>query len=99
MVGVSLRDSAAVHALRRCGPCGYPPACPPFRLLKFELSLPGASRVVCPLSVLATWTAELARWCPRLRVVKLHSSDEAERERLKDVLRDEVGSYDVVITT
>ena len=49
--------------------------------LKFERGLAGASLVICPLSVLATWTGELARWCPRLRVIKLHSADDAERER------------------
>jgi len=67
--------------------------------LKHELKAEGASLVVCPLSVLSTWTSELARWCPSLRTVKLHSSDPAERERLKDVVLNQIGSYDVVVTT
>ena len=67
--------------------------------LKHELKAEGASLVVCPLSVLSTWTSELGRWCPSLRTVKLHSSDPAERERLKDVVLNQIGSYDVVVTT
>ena len=67
--------------------------------LKFERKLPGASLVICPLSVLSTWTNELKRWCPALRTVKLHSSDPAERERLKQIVLDGIGSYDVVVTT
>ena len=61
--------------------------------------LPGAALVVCPLSVLSTWCAELKRWAPSLRAIKLHSSDPAERERLRTRLFEEVGSYDVVVTT
>ena len=67
--------------------------------LKHNLKLPGAALVVCPLSVLGTWCNELARWCPSLRVIKLHSADTAERDRLKSRVSDEVGSYDVVVST
>ena len=67
--------------------------------LKYGLRLGGACLVVSPLSVLSTWCAELKRWAPSLRCVKLHSSDPSERERLKAVVLDEVGSYDVVVTT
>ena len=67
--------------------------------LKHHLKLAGACLVVCPLSVLPTWCAELDRWCPSLRVIKLHSVDPAERERLKQRVSDEVGSFDVVVTT
>ncbi|KAH8064822.1 helicase [Aureococcus anophagefferens] len=37
--------------------------------LKFEKKLDGAALVLCPLSVLSTWMAECARWCPGLRKV------------------------------
>lgn len=67
--------------------------------LKFGLKQPGASLVVCPLSVLSTWCAELKRWCPSLRTIKLHSSDVAERERLKTQIGETIGEYDVVVTT
>ena len=67
--------------------------------LKFEKKLEGASLVLCPLSVLSTWTAELKRWCPELRVLRLHSSDVGEREKLRKRVVDDCGSYDVVVTT
>ena len=41
---------------------------------------------------------ECKRFCPALRVVKLHSADVDERERLKRSLRDPSG-YDLVVTT
>ena len=61
--------------------------------MKYSLKLSGAALVVCPLSVLSTWCAELKRWCPSLRFIKLHSSDPAERERLKALVLDGIGSY------
>ena len=67
--------------------------------LKYTCGLSGACLVVCPLSVLSTWCAELKRWCGKMRVVKLHSSDPAERERLKANVLEQVGLYDVVVTT
>jgi SWI/SNF-related matrix-associated actin-dependent regulator of chromatin subfamily A member 5 len=42
---------------------------------------------------------ELKRWCPALRVLKMHSSDGAERERLVKLVVGDVGGYDVVVTT
>ena len=67
--------------------------------LKHDLKLAGACLVVCPLSVLPTWCAELERWCPSLRVIKLHSTDPEERERLKQLISDGIGAFDVVVTT
>ena len=67
--------------------------------LKFEKKLEGASLVLCPLSVLSTWLNECQRWCPKLRVLKLHSSDPGERERLRSLVVDDVSAYDVVVTT
>lgn len=43
----------------------------------------GPSLVVLPLSVLTSWMQELKRFSPELRVVRLHSGDEKERERLR----------------
>lgn len=43
----------------------------------------GPSLVVLPLSVLTSWMEELRRFSPKLRVVRLHSSDEKERDRLR----------------
>jgi hypothetical protein len=44
---------------------------------------PCPSQVVVPLSVLSSWLQELKRWCPALRVVRLHASDVDERKRLR----------------
>ena len=59
----------------------------------------GPHLVICPLSVLSSWMDELQKWCPDFKVVRLHSTDEAERQRLrKDVVMN-VSSYDVAVTT
>jgi SWI/SNF-related matrix-associated actin-dependent regulator of chromatin subfamily A member 5 len=58
----------------------------------------GPHLVVCPLSVLPSWLAELARWCPDLRAARAHTSDAGERARLVARLAD-VRSYDVALTT
>jgi len=67
--------------------------------LKFTEGLTGPSLVVAPLSVLSSWLVEFKKFCPSLRVVKLHSSDMAERERLKDRVMNDFTSFDVVVTT
>ena len=40
-------------------------------------------QVVVPLRVLSNWLQELKRWCPSLRVVRLHAGDFEERKRLR----------------
>ena len=42
---------------------------------------------------------ELRRFCPSLRAVKLHSSDQEERKRLMQTLAHQTGDVDVVVTT
>lgn len=59
----------------------------------------GPHLIICPLSVLSSWMDELAKWCPKFRVVRLHSADEAERLRLRKEVVMNVGSYDVAVTT
>ncbi|GAC1538195.1 MAG: DEAD/DEAH box helicase [Acidimicrobiales bacterium] len=54
----------------------------------------GPTLVVCPVSVLGNWAAELARFAPQLRVLVHHGS---ARER--DTLCERSGEYDVVLTT
>lgn len=51
--------------------------------LKWVMNVPGPHLVVVPLSVMSSWMTELARWCPELRAVKLHTADTEERKRLK----------------
>ena len=47
------------------------------------MKLVGPSLVVVPLSVLTAWLREFRRWSPSMRVVRLHSSNADERERIK----------------
>jgi hypothetical protein len=63
----------------------------------FEYGEKGPHLIVCPLSVLPTWSSELKRWCPMLRATVFHGP-ESERNFLKKqlLLPD---SFDVLITT
>lgn len=51
--------------------------------LHLDRGIAGPSLVVCPLSVISSWMAEFQRWCPSLRVVRIHSSDPHERARIR----------------
>ena len=56
--------------------------------LAFTKHLSGPYLFVVPLSVLFNWMAEFKKWCPALKVVRLHSNDKDEQMRLKNMLRD-----------
>ena len=51
--------------------------------MKQERKMTGPSLVVCPLSVLSSWMAELARWAPHLRAVRLHTSNAQQKLTLR----------------
>ena len=53
--------------------------------------------VIAPKSTLTNWANECSRWCPALRTVSLHGSQEDRDATFKDSLQP--GSYDVVLTT
>jgi SWI/SNF-related matrix-associated actin-dependent regulator of chromatin subfamily A member 5 len=65
--------------------------------LKLIRKVSGPYLVVAPLSVFPNWLREFRRFAPELRVLKLHSSNQAENTRLGKM--DIVGNYDVVVTT
>jgi SWI/SNF-related matrix-associated actin-dependent regulator of chromatin subfamily A member 5 len=67
--------------------------------LKYELKADGPFLIVAPLSVLSSWMTEFRRWCPTLRVLKLHSTDPKERDRMRQQIVPDVGSYDCIVTT
>ena len=52
--------------------------------------------VVLPLTVLGNWERELARWCPKLKVVKLYGNQEVRKEQLAEIKR---GQFHVCVTT
>jgi SWI/SNF-related matrix-associated actin-dependent regulator of chromatin subfamily A member 5 len=59
----------------------------------------GPHLVVCPLSVLPSWLAELRRWCPALRVLRVHANSAAECARLRAGPLRDPSSFDVAVTT
>ncbi|EFN54637.1 hypothetical protein CHLNCDRAFT_9749, partial [Chlorella variabilis] len=69
--------------------------------LKFERGVQarGPHLVVVPLSVLPSWMSEFERWSPQMRVVRVHSSDAEERQRLKREVLSRPSSFDVAVTT
>ncbi|EAW12985.1 putative nucleosome remodeling complex ATPase subunit (Snf2h) [Aspergillus clavatus NRRL 1] len=63
--------------------------------------------VVCPLSVLDTWMAEITRWTPEMRAVKYHGTPE-QRASSKEILKAQknpkgsaqsTDMVDIVVTT
>ena len=60
--------------------------------------LSGPYLVIVPLSVLFNWMAEFKKWCPTLKVVRLHSLDKDEQLRLRKILHDS-DKAQVVVTT
>ncbi|KAK9837753.1 hypothetical protein WJX74_004265 [Apatococcus lobatus] len=67
--------------------------------LHLDRGLAGPSLVVCPLSVISSWMAEFQRWCPSLRVVRIHSSDANERARIRHEVLCQPHTFDVAVTT
>jgi len=48
---------------------------------------------------MSSWMGEFRRWCPELRVVRLHSQDKVERARLRKEVLADVSAFDVCVTT
>jgi SNF2 family DNA or RNA helicase len=63
-----------------------------------HISKAGPHLVVVPLSVLFNWVAEMKKFCPTLRILRLHTNNSTESIRLRDVIN-AADSYDVLITT
>jgi SNF2 family DNA or RNA helicase len=47
--------------------------------LTFDRKVQGPHLVVVPLSVLPNWMSEFRKFCPDLRVVRIHVNDEGEQ--------------------
>jgi SWI/SNF-related matrix-associated actin-dependent regulator of chromatin subfamily A member 5 len=66
-----------------------------------SIGVSGPHLIVCPLSVLSSWMTEFKKFNPKMRILKLHSSDAQERERLKKEVMDKATTdgLDAVVTT
>lgn len=68
--------------------------------LKFTVGMPGPHLIVCPKSVLGNWFREFKRWCPALKVYKLHCSSSVRPSIVKAHLNPaEPCRYDAIVTT
>uniref|UniRef100_A0A7S3DQ23 Uncharacterized protein n=1 Tax=Entomoneis paludosa TaxID=265537 RepID=A0A7S3DQ23_9STRA len=54
----------------------------------------GPHLVCVPKSTLSNWMAELARWCPSLRVIKFHGSREDREYMVDNFFTNEAASHD-----
>lgn len=59
----------------------------------------GPSLVICPLSVLYSWCAEVEKHAPGLKHFRFHASDPNEREQQKHTMMHDIMNYDIVVTT
>jgi SWI/SNF-related matrix-associated actin-dependent regulator of chromatin subfamily A member 5 len=64
-----------------------------------EQGYTGPSLVLCPLSVVYSWCAEIEKHAPTLRSYRWHSSDRNERETQQHHLLRNILDYDIVVTT
>ena len=69
-----------------------------FTHLKDVRNIPGPHLVVVPLSVLFNWMSECKKFCPTLRVIRLHTNSTAER-KLQCRRLANTDDYDVCLTT
>jgi len=57
------------------------------------------SLVICPLSVLNSWSKEIKRWNPELNFLIMHDSDLVSRELTRQKVMANPTSYDIIVTT
>jgi SWI/SNF-related matrix-associated actin-dependent regulator of chromatin subfamily A member 5 len=62
-------------------------------------NIPGMHLIVVPLTVLFNWMSEFKKWCPSLKVQRLHSNHKDEKKRLQDLLMSTQNNLNVVVTT
>lgn len=63
-----------------------------------QINEPGPHLVVVPSSTLENWLREFQKFCPSLKIEPYYGSQQ-ERADLRDILEDNDGQYDVIVTT
>lgn len=63
-----------------------------------QTNQPGPHLVVVPSSTLENWLREFRKFCPELKIEPYYGSQQ-ERAELRDILEDNEGQYDVIVTT
>ena len=64
-----------------------------------EQGYTGPTLVICPLSVLYSWCAEIKKHAPTLEFFRWHCSDSKERESQQHHLLRKILDYDIIVTT
>jgi SNF2 family DNA or RNA helicase len=54
--------------------------------LTTELQIPGPHLIVVPLSVLFNWILEFRSFCPSLRILRMHSNNLQDQQKLREIL-------------
>ncbi|XP_026444753.1 probable helicase CHR10 isoform X2 [Papaver somniferum] len=69
--------------------------------LKFHLKSPGPFLVICPLSVTDGWVSEVAKFCPKLRVLRYVGDKEVRRDLRRKAFEQTSTDFpfDVLLTT
>lgn len=63
-----------------------------------QINQPGPHLVVVPSSTLENWLREFKKFCPELKIEPYYGSQQ-ERADLRDILEENEGQYDVIVTT
>lgn len=65
--------------------------------LRLYKNINGPHLIIVPKSTLGNWMNELSKWCPAIRAVRFHGSQEQRKDIVNDTIR--TGDFDVVATT
>ena len=65
--------------------------------LMFDRGISGPHIVIVPKSVLGNWQREFRKWCPDMRIIKVHGSKDERKNQLENDMRP--GEFDVCVTT
>jgi SWI/SNF-related matrix-associated actin-dependent regulator of chromatin subfamily A member 5 len=65
--------------------------------LRLHKNITGPHIIIVPKSTLGNWINELTRWCPDIRAVRFHGTQEERDQQIAEKIQ--IGKFDVVVTT